>query len=101
LKLHIKNFDQQHNTLQLYGEEYAYDDPVSQSISRMTTEVLKAIDVVSLGTLLDSFPVLFKQNIFLKETQKQIHQTRKFIDESLYKKIAEYKVSHTYKITDL
>ncbi|KAF6034560.1 hypothetical protein EB796_007137 [Bugula neritina] len=75
----------------LYGEEYAYDDPVCQSISRMTREVLEAINPVSLGSLLDSFPVLLKQNFFLKGTQGQIKQTCNFIDESLYKKIAEYK----------
>ncbi|KAF6034558.1 hypothetical protein EB796_007135 [Bugula neritina] len=75
----------------LYGEEYAYDDPVSQSISRMTAEVLKAIDPASLGALLDSFPVLFKQNIFLKETLRQIQQTQNYVNETLHKKIAEYK----------
>jgi len=86
--------------LQLYGEEYAYDDPVCQSISRMTREVLNAVNPVSLGSLLDSFPVLFKQNLFLKETQMQIQQARNVIDESLYQKIAEYKVSYTYNITN-
>jgi len=79
--------------LQLYGEEYAYDDPVCQSISKMTAEVLKAIDPVSLGSLLDSFPVLFKQNIFLKETLRQIQQTQNYVNETLHNKIAEYKVS--------
>ncbi|KAF6034555.1 hypothetical protein EB796_007132 [Bugula neritina] len=75
----------------LYGEEYTYDDPVCQSISRMTREVLNAVNPVSLGSLLDSFPVLFKQNFILKETQRQIQQARNVIDESLYQKIAEYK----------
>jgi len=60
----------------------------------MTREVLEAINPVSLGSLLDSFPVLLKQNFFLKGTQGQIKQTCNFIDESLYKKIAEYKVSY-------
>jgi len=80
--------------LQLYGEEHAYDDPVCQSISRMTTEVLKAVDPISLGILLDSFPILFKQNIILKQTQMQIRKTRELVDESLYRKIAEHKVSY-------
>jgi len=74
--------------LQLYGEEYAYDDQVSQSIIRMAREVLEAINPVSLGNLLDSFPVLFKQNFLLKEAQGQIKQTCNFMDESLYKKNA-------------
>jgi len=60
----------------------------------MTTEVLKAIDPVSLGSLLDSLPILFKQDLFLKETQRKIQQAREFVDESLYRKIAEYKVSY-------
>jgi len=61
----------------------------------MTREVLNAVNPVSLGCLLDSFPVLFKQNFILKETQRQIQQASNFIDESLYRKIAEYKVSYT------
>jgi len=60
----------------------------------MTREVLNAVNPVSLGSLLDRFPVLFKQNLVLKETQKQIQQARNYVDEILYKKIAEYKVSY-------
>jgi len=67
----------------------------------MTAEVLKAIDPASLGALLDSFPVLFKQNIFLKGTLRQIQQTQNYVNETLHKKIAEYKVSYTCKITYL
>ncbi|KAF6034847.1 hypothetical protein EB796_006847 [Bugula neritina] len=52
---------------------YTFDDPVCQSISKMTREVLNA------------------QSFFLKETQKQIQQARNYVDEILYKKIAEYK----------
>jgi len=74
----------------LYGEEYAYDDPVCQSISRMTREVLKARNPVPLGNLLDSFPYYLSKNSFSKKPRGKLSKHA----ISLYKKIAEYKVSY-------
>jgi len=76
----------------LYGEHYSYDDPVCQSISEMTREVMIATAPVSVGEILDKFPILFKQKLLLKKSQEQIIKARQLVDKFLYQKIAAYKV---------
>jgi len=78
----------------LYGEQYSYDDPVCQKLHIMNKESIKAVNPVSLGHLLDCFPVLFWQNVILKETIAQIRNTKDFIDRVFYEKINEYKVQN-------
>ena len=77
----------------MFGEKYSFDDEICQSIHQMNTDIIKAMDPISVAAVLDFAPFLFRFKFLLRETHRHLEATEKSTAEFALNRIREAKVS--------
>ena len=76
----------------MFGERYAYDSEMCQSLHQLNIDAIKAGDPLSIGVLLDVFPFLFNFKFILSKTHKFLEETIKRTDDFFMQQIQQAKV---------